>query len=182
MFKSLACNVFMAVEGAENPGAIFVSAGSAPGVHALLTQMIDELARKQTGYLEVMQSLLKVVLIYLFRGLKPDPQPRMIKDIIEYVESACDKKLNVEALSESMFFSPAYISRIFKKYTGRNLSDYIREKRLENVAKTLAKSDESIDDVILSAGYCDKKSFYEQFARRYGCTPGEFRRRNRNQK
>ena len=85
MFKSLACNVFMAVEGAENPGAIFVGAGSAPGVHALLTQMIDELARKQTGYLEVMQSLLKVVLIYLFRGLKPDPQPRMIKDNIQYV-------------------------------------------------------------------------------------------------
>ena len=141
--------------------------------------MIDELARKQTGYLEVMQSLLKVVLIYLFRGLKPDPQPRMIKDVIEYVETACDKKLNVEALSESMFFSPAYISRIFKKYTGRNLSDYIREKRLENVAKTLIKSDDSIDDVILSAGYGDKKSFYEQFARLYGCTPGEFRRAQR---
>ena len=31
--------------------------------------------------------------------------------------------------------------------------------------------------VVLDAGYGDKKSFYEQFSRMYGCTPGEYRRR-----
>lgn len=180
MFKTLACNVFLTVEGADKPGSIFVESAAAPGVHAVLAQMIDEMSQKKTGYLEVLQSLLKVVLIYLFRGLAPASQPRIITDVLEYINVACDKKLNVETISESMFFSPAYISRIFKKYTGMNLSDYIRERRMESVAKKLAGSDASIDRIIIDAGYSDKKGFYEQFARFYGCTPGEFRRRNRN--
>ena len=178
MFKSLACNVFMTVEGADRQGRIFVEAGAAPGVHAVLTQMISEMREKNTGYLQVLQSLLKVALIYLFRGLQPAKQPKIISEIIEYINTSCDKKLNVETLSEWMFFSPAYISRIFKKYTGRNLSDYIRSRRMDSVCQKLAFSDASIDSIMADAGYSDKKGFYEQFARYYGCTPGEYRRRN----
>lgn len=178
-FKALACNVFMTVEETGLQGGIFVESSAAPGVHAVLKQMLDEMSEKKTGYLEILQSLLKVALIYIFRGLAPASQPRIIAEIVEYINFACDKKLNVETISESMFFSPAYISRIFKKYTGKNLSDYIRERRMENVAKKLSETDASIDKIIIDAGYSDKKGFYEQFFRFYGCTPGEFRKRNR---
>ena len=57
------------------------------------------------------------------------------------------------------------------------MSEYIREKRMENVAQKLSHTDESIESIMLDAGYGDKKSFYEQFSRMYGCTPGEYRRR-----
>ena len=49
---------------------------------------------------------------------------------------------------------------------------------MENVAQKLSHTDESIESIMLDAGYGDKKSFYEQFSRMYGCTPGEYRRRN----
>ena len=177
LFKSLACNVFVTMESAGKQGRIFASRAAAPGVYAVLMQMINEFRDKKEGYLEILQALLKVALIYIFRGIETAPGPKIVTDIIEYIYAACDKKLNVETLGEWMFFSPAYISRVFKKYTGRNLSEYIREKRMENVAQKLSHTDESIESIMREAGYGDKKSFYEQFSRMYGCTPGEYRRR-----
>lgn len=78
----------------------------APGVYAVLMQMINEFRDKKEGYLEILQALLKVALIYIFRGIETAPGPKIVTDIIEYIYAACDKKLNVETLGEWMFFSP----------------------------------------------------------------------------
>ena len=98
LFKSLACNVFVTMESAGKQGRIFASRAAAPGVYAVLMQMINEFRDKKEGYLEILQALLKVALIYIFRGIETAPGPKIVTDIIEYIYAACDKKLNVETL------------------------------------------------------------------------------------
>ncbi len=175
LFKQLAVNVFVAFSKEEMSETLFVKSGMAPGISTFFGQMLAEYERKEVGYLEVLQSLLKVVLIYLFRGSKTAVQPKIVTDILKYLSEAGGRKIKIEELSEAMFFSPAHISRLFKKYTGKNLSDFMRENRLEYVCEKLVTTNASIDAILVEYGYNDKKNFYEQFHRIYGCTPKEYR-------
>lgn len=175
LFKQLAVNVFVAFSEEEMSDTLFVKSGMAPGISTLFSQMIMEYEAKKTGYLEVLQSLLKVSLIYLFRSSKTAVQPKIVTDILAYLRDAGGRKIKIEELSEAMFFSPAHISRLFKKYTGMNLSDFMRENRFGYVCEKLVTTNLSIDAILAEYGYNDKKSFYEQFHRIYGCTPKEYR-------
>lgn len=175
-FKELACNVFASITSSLVPTYLFVSSGSAMGLGELFARMLDEYVNKGTAYLEALQSLLKVVLIAMFRSCGKQGQPQLIGDVIEYVRRSAGKKVKIEDLSEAMFFSPSYISRLFKRHTGRNLNDFIREARMQSVCKSLIETKDSVDKIIFDHGYSDKKGFYEQFNRLYGCTPAQYRR------
>ena len=179
VFKELVAGAFTSVAYDLVPSYLFVNSGNAVGVGAIFAQMLDEYTHKRTAYLEVLQSLLKVVLITLFRSYGEISVPQIIGDVIEMVKSSSDKKISLEELSEALFFSPAYISRTFKKHTGKNLTDFIRETRMQAICNALTNSDDSVDKIMSDHGYGDKKSFYEQFNRLYGCTPAQFRINNR---
>lgn len=178
-FKELACNVFASVTSSLVPKYLFVSSGSAMELGGFFERMLDEYAGKKTAYLEALQSLLKVVLITMFRSCGEKGQPRIIGDIIEMVKRSSGKKVKIEDLSEAMFFSPSYISRLFKKHTGRNLIEFIRETRMQSVCKSLIETRDSVDKILSDHGYSDKKGFYEQFNKAYGCTPAQYRRINK---
>lgn len=179
-FSELAGKVFMGAACCPDK-PLFVRAGGVPEARATMLQMYDEFHAKKAGYLEVIQALLKVLLIYVFRAPDTPAVPRsarLVDDIIEYVSRSGGRKVRVEEISQAMFFSPAYIGRIFKETTGIPLSRFIAEKRMEHVCRLLSDTDGTIESILAEAGYSDKKSFYEQFYKRYGCTPGEYRQRS----
>lgn len=178
-FGELAANAFASVTSDMLPSYLFVRSGSALGVGGVFEQMLDEYTHKRQAYLEALQSLLKVALITMFRSCGGNGQPQIIGDIIEMVKRSSDRRISLDELSAAMFFSPAYISRLFKKHTGKNLTDFIKQTRMQGVCRSLIDTDDSIDKIMSDHGYCDKKSFYEQFNKMFGCTPAQYRISNR---
>ena len=62
---------------------------------------------------------------------------REIEYIKQYIYDNYDKELGVEQLADKVSLAPSYLSHIFKKETGQNLSKFIKAYRMEMAKKML---------------------------------------------
>ena len=86
-----------------------------------------------------------------------------------------DFNLTVETLADLVGYTPYYFSRIFKEITGTNVSDFIKQVRL-NKAKDLLKQDENrISDIPGMVGFINISHFYTVFKKEVGLTPAAYR-------
>ncbi|NMW23056.1 helix-turn-helix transcriptional regulator, partial [Rhodanobacter denitrificans] len=76
--------------------------------------------------------------------------------------------------------SPAYFSRRFKQQVGMSWSDYVRTHRLHLASRRLLESGQSVAAIADSLGFSTPSHFGELFHRRFGMTPGDYRRAGRN--
>jgi two-component system response regulator YesN len=100
----------------------------------------------------------------------------VIQHIKEYIRDHYDRDLTLDDISDQVFLNPIYISRLFKKETGENFSDYLIRVRMENAVKLLQEPHYRVYEVGNKVGYHSTKYFYRIFKRFYGCTPTEYRK------
>ncbi|MEK6264348.1 MAG: helix-turn-helix transcriptional regulator [Clostridium sp.] len=81
--------------------------------------------------------------------------------------------ISLDTIAHHFFISKEHLSRIFKVYTGGNISEYIIRIRMEK-AKTLILEDKvAVKHVARMTGYNDIAYFYRVFKKHFGITPGE---------
>lgn len=84
-------------------------------------------------------------------------------------------ELSPASISERLNVHPAYLSRLFKAQTGRNLSDHISEKRLEYACRLLDGEEYTVKEVAGLCGYDNYNYFFKVFKKNFGITPKEYR-------
>ena len=57
-------------------------------------------------------------------------EEEVIKEIKEFIESNLKEEITLKKVSDAVCYSEEHTSRFFKKQTGENLFDYIRNQRL----------------------------------------------------
>ena len=117
------------------------------------------------------QFIFKMIIDYV-KGRPAEPQPAWYPDMMRFIDkNYTDPNLNVAAVSEVVNMSPAYISRMAKKYEGFGLWDYIQRKRVDRAKAALAQG----KNVMLSAkesGFSNPRSMTRAFIKFEGITPG----------
>ena len=185
-FVDIAYGMFLSGSG-ENlaSGYIAVSGEEASGISETVLKIVEELRRRDEGYRESARALLSVALIKLMRvgmnRLSPlSDQLRfkreLIDEIVDRITLADSRDLSVGKLSKEMFFSPEYLSRLFKKETGSSLIGFIQKRKIEYAGRLIKETDLPIESVMEKAGYSDKKHFYELFVKTYSVTPAVYRK------
>ena len=101
----------------------------------------------------------------------------MISKLVKYVNEHLNENLSLGTLSSVSNFSVYHMCRIFKKYTGRTLNQYIQSKRIEK-AKMLLKEEMPIGDVAAQVGFHNYSCFYKAFFRECGVNPAAYRLSN----
>lgn len=96
----------------------------------------------------------------------------------EYINSNISSDLSLIKLADICFLNPAYLSRVYKQYTGETISEYISRKRIENSKNQLIKPQLKIKEIGNSVGYITPHSFTRFFKKNVGMTPKEYRERN----
>ena len=71
------------------------------------------------------------------------------------------------------------LERRFKDVTGKTLYQYITDLKLLHFAEQLQDTDDQVINIALSMGENDTKSISRRFKQIYGCTPLEWRERQR---
>lgn len=89
--------------------------------------------------------------------------------------SYMDEELNLNLIAKEVSLSPTYLSGIFKKVTGTNISEYILKIRIEKAQELLRNTDLKISDVSIQVGYSNQFYFSTCFKKYTGQTPNEFR-------
>lgn len=92
-------------------------------------------------------------------------------------ENYRDPDLSLEVIAGYVNISPAYLSSLFKKDTGRNLKRVIIEVRMEQAQRLLTDTNLTIARISESIGYRSANYFAKLFQKETGLTPHQYRER-----
>jgi two-component system response regulator YesN len=107
---------------------------------------------------------------------QPDDKDRlMIRRVKELVSQHLSQDISLQFLAERVYLHPKYLSEVFKRATGQNLSDYVTERRMEKARKLLMETTLKVAEVALMCGFSNHKYFASLFKQQTGCTPTEYR-------
>ncbi len=98
-----------------------------------------------------------------------------VERAIKYIEVNYVKKLTLTIIADYVALSPKYFSRLFKKKTNRNVSDYIEEIRIHK-AMEIMRMDTNIKlhNLYEKLGYDTYSTFYKNFKKYSQMTPGQY--------
>ncbi len=112
----------------------------------------------------------RLVRKHTMRQFSPVVQKAML-----IIDSDLTADLTLHTLAESQSLSDGYLSTIFKKETGKTVSEYIREKRISHAAHLLATTQLQIQTVALHCGILDVQYFSKIFKKQMGLSPKDYR-------
>lgn len=89
----------------------------------------------------------------------------------EYISSHLNQKIKVTDLAEHCGLTPNYLSYIFKQISGKNISDYILEKRIEKAKQLLLSQEHTCAEIAFFLGFTSQSYFIACFKKFVGTTP-----------
>ena len=81
-------------------------------------------------------------------------------------------------LGEIAFFNASYLSRIFKQYSGMNLTEYIMQVRMNEATRLLRETDMQVQEITKAIGLESAAYFIRMFKRATHMTPQQYREFN----
>lgn len=102
-----------------------------------------------------------------------------INEALEFIHSNLDKALNVTDLVKKLPLSRRLLEMRFKKVTGRSVYNYIIYNRIEEFARKIHETDKPINEIAAEMEFYNYSNLVQQFKQIKGCTPTEFRKRNK---
>jgi transcriptional regulator GlxA family with amidase domain len=97
-------------------------------------------------------------------------------DVASWLTSNLAGDLSVETLAHRACLSPRHFSRRFKQAFRTTPADFVEKARLDEARRRLAAAGRSLSQVAESVGFDSTDAFRRAFTRRYGVTPGTYRR------
>ena len=99
----------------------------------------------------------------------------IVQKTILLIDSDISAELSLNQLAINQEISAGYLSTIFKKETGKTVSEYIQDKRIDHAVYLLNTTHLQIQTVALHCGIMDVQYFSKIFKKKMGKTPKEYR-------
>lgn len=101
----------------------------------------------------------------------------LLRNLIKTVRRRmkADEELTVEAVTKELGYTRQYVSGRFHRMTGRLLSHFLKEKRLEKAARLLKTGNMRVSQIARRCGFDSENYFRQQFRERFGMSPRQFR-------
>ena len=125
--------------------------------------------------------LLLLSLVLSKCGLKPKPLSTIhIVGAIEYITSNFRDELTVAGIAKALLVNQQRLSSEFREVMGMSVGEYISRLRISEAARILLNDeDATVEVAAMQSGFGSTRSFLRDFRREKGCTPTEFRNRNK---
>lgn len=104
-----------------------------------------------------------------------DEQNEIIANAKRYIDKHLESELSVMKLAESLFVSPNYFSRLFKRVAGEGCNEYIVRKRIEKSKVLLETTTIKAGKIAMMVGYNDTNYFSLAFKKHTGMSPTKYR-------
>ena len=94
-----------------------------------------------------------------------------------YVNENYSKNITVSDVAKYVSLSDSWFSRMFKKETDSNFTDYLNYVRIEKAVELLKTTNLSVNEIYGEVGYGSRNHFYMMFKRYTGYSAQEYRKR-----
>ncbi|MEK3773347.1 helix-turn-helix domain-containing protein [Paenibacillus sp. FSL K6-4396] len=99
-----------------------------------------------------------------------------ISAVKAYIHEHLSGDLTLDHVSEQVFISPKYLSKLFKEETGIVYSEYVTNQRMERARELMTQREITVEQVASTVGYRTPAYFIKKFKEIHGCTPKNFMR------
>jgi AraC-like DNA-binding protein len=156
-------------------------------VSMIYSTIQQELLDKKNGYADVLNSLIKQLLILAYRVYEQQEQgadnavpgsiiPDEISYLVQYIGANFHQELSLKKLSGLIHMNPTYTSSLFHKYTGTTINKFISIKRIHHAKKLLRETNLSVTDIAYQCGFNNHSYFIKMFKRMEAASPAIYRR------
>src|SRR4030081_1414226 len=95
--------------------------------------------------------------------------------MVELIDAGFTEAVSLRGLASAIGREEASLGRLFRERMGMSVRRFIARRRIDRAVESIRQG-VKVEAVALEVGYRSKKSFYRQFRRQFGMTPGMYRR------
>ena len=167
----------------EEAGYMHFKVAQVLPVQNLLENLIWTIWNKQPNKRSINQASMGVLFLHLMNHMDcmetktQNRKQRLIIEVLRYIEENY-RNGELTRLAGLLNYDVHWLSREIKKLTGKNYTELVQEKRLNQAAYLLKNTSMSVMDVGLLVGYDNLSYFHRIFKKCYGTTPRKFRVKN----
>ena len=99
-----------------------------------------------------------------------------VQRAIALINADLSENLTLSSLAKPQNLSTGYLSSLFKKETGKTITEYILDERMKLAMNLLSTTSLQIQAVALHCGIMDVQYFSKLFKKHTGKTPKEYRK------
>lgn len=100
-----------------------------------------------------------------------------LKRLDDFINENLLNAINISDIANEFDYNPFYLSRHYKKITGKSLSDHLNEIKLKKCIELITTTDIKIEELAVKMGYSSASSFLAFFKKHTNKTPNQFRRK-----
>ena len=104
-------------------------------------------------------------------------QIRVVREIHNQLTRHMEQRITIEELSKKYLINPTTLKTAFKSIYGTSIAAHIKEHRMEQAAKILKETDESIAEIAQAVGYDSQSKFTAAFKAYFKVLPKEYRKK-----
>ena len=99
----------------------------------------------------------------------------VVKSAVLMIDSDISAEISLRTLAEKLGITSGYLATVFKRETGKTVSEYIRDRRISHAVHLLRTTSLQIQTVAMHCGIMDVQYFSKLFKKQIGKTPKEYR-------
>lgn len=160
-------------------------------------RLLDEIHRlageKEEGYELLLKALLLRVLYAMYRqrreqgaleetGEGETGTGELMRKIVAYTKQNYSASVTLDTTAAALAVSKGYFCRFFKKNFGMTYGEYLTDIRLREARRLLAATDWSMERIAQETGFSGGNYFTVCFRKRFGSTPGSWRRQEQEKR
>ena len=155
--------------------------GSVPIANRLAVRHHRLLARARSGsssLLEIEEEAVTLLRLLSFLPFPCDTSERsrtLVANTREELGANYQENLDLATIARRVGSSPFHLSRVFKRATGRSMTDHRSTLRVRHVLNRLSEGADDLSRVAVEAGFYDHAHMTKEFRRRIGSVPSEMR-------
>ena len=167
VFTSLVCRA--AMEGGLSPEVAYSLGDS-------YIQAVENC--RDSGELSALATAMYHDFIYRVHYLHANPNySHAIQKCCDYIELSLDRKICAGDLASLVGYTEYYLTEKFKKETGKSVSEYIRQMKIDRAKLLLQSTNMSVQEIAERLAFNTPNYFIQCFRDLTGSTPAQFRKR-----
>lgn len=109
---------------------------------------------------------------------KKQSYSRHVVQAIDYIKTHISEPVTLDDIALHLGLNISYLSKLFRKETGKTVSRFIREEKIIIACDMLRHLEESGTDIAGYLGFSSQSHFIQVFKKETGMTPEEYRKKN----
>lgn len=122
-------------------------------------------------------NMLNYILLEIMNVLSYDNKNEHVKNATKYINDHILSPISLSDVSEYIHLSKEYTASIFKKETGKTVTEYITERKMLYAKEMLQDGSFTLSEISSNLGYDNYGYFSIIFKKYYGISPVKYRER-----